>query len=164
MIGSMIKRSMHFSWPKDSWRVLHCHSFILVSWVIKFWNISKKIGLQYGSTGNHNQAAEFLRYANKIEPDNPLVLQELGTNAFYLDQYQSALDYFFQVWSTSACSFYLCFLVGHSNHRNKWMVRHEPQPWVLVKVGTATSQYWLDLSKTEKLRKVDWVSRKSTGR
>jgi len=54
------------------------------------------IGLQYGSTGNHVQAAEFLDYAHKIEPDNPLVLQEMGTNAFHLGHYQDALRHFFK--------------------------------------------------------------------
>ena len=53
-------------------------------------------GLQYGSTGNHVQAAEFLHYAHKIEPDNPLVLLEMGTNAFHLGNYQVSLGHFFK--------------------------------------------------------------------
>ena len=54
------------------------------------------VGLEYGSTGNHEQAEHFLTYANTIEPDSPLILQELGTNAFHLKKYNQALQYFFE--------------------------------------------------------------------
>lgn len=54
------------------------------------------VGLEYGSTGNHEQEETFLKHAIQIEPDDPLILQELGVNAFYLKNFDEALSYFFK--------------------------------------------------------------------
>jgi len=52
------------------------------------------VGLEYGSTGNHDQAESFLRRAMEIEPENPLVLHELGTNAYQLGKFSRAKEYY----------------------------------------------------------------------
>lgn len=52
------------------------------------------VGLEYGSTGNHDQAESFLRRALDIEPENPLVLHELGTNSYQLGKFESAKEYY----------------------------------------------------------------------
>ena len=54
------------------------------------------VGLEYGSTGNHDQAESFLRRALEIEPQNPLVLHELGANAYQLKKYAEAQSYYEQ--------------------------------------------------------------------
>ena len=36
----------------------------------------------------------FFTHSNELEPNNPLILHEMGTNAYYLNDYKTALKHF----------------------------------------------------------------------
>ena len=72
------------------------------------------VGLEYGSTGNHEQEETFLKHAIQIEPDDPLILQELGVNAFYLKNFDEALSYFFKAIQIIRASFYKTYFFQFS--------------------------------------------------